>query len=254
MRGKKLGTLLAQNWMKLAPLHITNCNNNSWAIFKKLGWNDNFITVRYALPINIKLIAKAKDWTGLKTIAVKIFSPFYSLILKVKYSNNINVEICALNQLSLQNIEKDFRQNKKNYLLKDADWLKWRLLDSHDYKNYYRMEYKENVIYFRIVKTNKYSTIDLKRLHILYQSTNGGKENRIKNFKALISYSITQNIDLLTATTNIQKLKKVYSSIFINKLPSRFAYHSKNSGLMNSINSNPIPLQSIDSDFDLQYF
>ena len=51
-RNKGYGSILTKEWMKICPIQITFCNNESLKVFKKFSWQSNNDTYRNIKPIN----------------------------------------------------------------------------------------------------------------------------------------------------------------------------------------------------------
>lgn len=249
MQGKGLGKILTKKWMELAPLHITNCNDNSMAVFRKLGWDEEFHTVRYGLPININALAKSKGWGGVKAMAASILSPFYSLWLKTKYGSKTKATIANVADIPIAQIVADCKEEGANTLVRDEAWVQWRLLNSPYAGNHFRIQDGEAVIYFRVL-----AYAGIKRVHILYQNANAATEQQKAVLHILVAYCIQEQVGLLWGITNVPVLKTLYDKILFDKLSARFAYHCNEDGVMDSLRNKPLPLQSIDSDYDFMYF
>ncbi|MEZ5015583.1 MAG: GNAT family N-acetyltransferase [Flavipsychrobacter sp.] len=249
MQGKGLGKILTQKWMELAPLHITNCNDNSMAVFRKLGWDEEFHTVRYGLPININALARSKGWTGVKAMAAAVLSPLYSLWLKMKYGKAQHAAITPIKDIPLDEIVTDCKEEGENRLVRDKAWVQWRLLDSPYANKHYRIKLGDAVIYFRVLEY-----ADIKRIHILYQNTNVAAKAQRAVLQALVAHAIQEKVGLLWGITNVPALKELYDKVLFDKLSARFAYHSQEGEVMQGLKNAPLPLQSIDSDYDFMYF
>jgi GNAT superfamily N-acetyltransferase len=246
LQGKGLGKILTEKWMALAPIHITNCNDNSMAVFRKLGWKDEFNTVRFALPINLYRTAQNKKWTGAKLLAARILSPFYSLKIRLQYSGAKKIEIQPLSELNAKELLAIFPLQSDAYLLKDESWFQWRFLDCPFSKEYCMATLEDAACIIRILRFN-----DVKRLHLVYQTPETKSNGEL--VKALIKYALKNKIDFVWAITNVPSLKKSYSALLSSQLDTRFAYHADEEEIMTSISKEPLPLQAADSDYDVMY-
>jgi len=245
MRGKGAGKLLTKKWMEFAPIHITNCNDNSMAIFRKMGWEEEFNTVRFALPINLVKLASSRHWSGMKLAGTRFLNPLYKIYLHAKFLKSSDSEITNVQKLGLTEMVKDFVQDGDKYLIKDENWVRWRLLESPFRDQYYRLKCGESVIYFRLFNSD-----GVQRINILYQTFSA---NNKAAMAAIIHYALKNKIDLVWAISNIPELKRLYTTVLFDKLETRFAFHCNANEMMDSIRQKPIPIQGIDSDYDSMY-
>ncbi len=247
MQGKGLGKILTEKWMSLAPVHITNCNDNSMAVFRKLGWGEEFNTVRFALPINLYSTAKNKKWTGVKLLAAKILDPLYSMRNRLKYSKTEAIEISPLHQFSPEKLMDYFSKDSENSLLKDKAWFQWRFFSCPFSKEYSLARFKDASCIIRVLNFN-----GVRRLHLVYQTPES--ENNEELIKALVKFAFKNKVDFVWAITNIPTLKKSYEGFLTSQLKTRFAFHAEDEKIMKIMETHSIPLQAADSDYDIMYY
>jgi hypothetical protein len=248
LRGKGMGKILTTAWMQLAKVQITNCNDNSMSVFRSFGWEENQETVRFALPISLKTMAKNKQWKGVKMLLAWTGGSLFNLYLKIKYSSGIVLKSIPIKDYSAKQLQEIFLQKADNKLLKDEDWFKWRLLSGPFSSQYALIQYGSSCLIYR-----DFQCEGVHRIHIVYQTEMSNMSDDIILIKSLIQYAILKGVELIWALTNITKLKEVYGNHLSHKLPTRFAFYSDDVFLMKSIREEYIPIQAVDSDYDIMY-
>ena len=224
-RSKGYGKLLTEAWMKICPIQITLCNENSLRIFKKLNWLNNK-----------KFIRKIK------------FNNYLSLIplfRDLEYSDNLK-DLKCLKHLELNNstISKIIEINDRKQMqqisgiLRDENWFKWRLIDCPYKRDIYILKFKNEylVTHLRIKKK-------LKILNIIYSTSTITSE--ITN--VLLKFLKKNKIDLLAFISN---QKDVYDDLIPGQRNLNFAFYSKETDILNNLNQNFNNIQYIDSDLD----
>ena len=238
-QGQGYGKILTKEWMKISPNQITFCNNKSLNIFKSFGWSHNQHSKRLAKPIDpLKFIYFFKRFRN----------NYFSKIYKNRLNNRLN-NIALIKPYLIQNNYKDlfesFQKRKNNFsttILRDQDWLNWRIMEYPFSKNIYFFEYKSNFAITHLV-LNK----NIKRLHILYcyYTDTSNEEDLIR---LIYKWGINNSIDLIWGNTNNKDMIKKYENVFENRLTKsfNFASWSLNKNLQSGLND----LQAIDSDND----
>ncbi len=248
LQGQGFGKILTQRWMELTNIHITNCNDQSMQVFKKYGWEEEFSSARFARPIHLKNVAKSKDWKGLKLSIASIATPFYQIMLHGYCLFSKQLQIQSLSKNTAQTLLPYFKQISNNYLVKDEQWIQWRLLSGPLAKEYYIIRYHDAAIIFRHFE---YHTS--KRIHVVYQTLYSSEQENKILLKSLLQFALKNKVDLIWAFTNIPHLKNSYQHILSNTISTRFAFHTQDPETMSMFHTNPIPLQSVDSDYDSMY-
>ncbi len=245
-RNQGFGKILTEEWMKICTNQITFCNEQSLKIFKNLGWNSNTETERLARPINffswLPLIGKYKKF-GIN----KIFH--YSLKKKL---NNISLTKPYSVDENYKAIFEAFKNRKiesklSSSILRDDNWLNWRLLDCPFRKNIFYFEHNGD---FAIVHI--FISKNIKRLNILYTFTTN-KFNEENLYKSILKWAINNEVDLIWAITNdknkINNLDQIFKRRFTK--PMNFASRSSNSQTHDLLKFGLDNIQGIDSDNDL---
>tara|TARA_B110000438_G_C15735444_1_gene616127 strand:- start:257 stop:1270 length:1014 start_codon:yes stop_codon:yes gene_type:complete len=234
------GTILTKEWMKICPNQITFCNNKSLKIFKKFGWKENHNSKRLAKPIDpFKFIFYLGNFKN------NFFSKYYRAKLKKKLHKVDTIKPYLVKD-NYKILFESFEKRKlfsTDTIVRDQDWLSWRILECPFSRNIHFFENDGNFAITHIVISK-----NIRRLHILYSfSTNFPNEESL--IKSIYKWGVNNSIDLIWGNTNnkelIQKYENVFSSRFTKNL--NFASWSSNINPQLSLND----LQAIDSDNDI---
>ena len=179
-RGKGYGSIITKEWMKICPVQITFCNNESLKIFKKFSWEHNKKTYRKVKPTNLlRVIPILKNFNFI----FKKKSQSFETITSKQIENNDITKICSL--------EYEKKLNKDLFsIVHDEEWFKWRLINSPYKKNIYIFKNNSDIIIGNIFRHNHY-----KRLNILYSHIRDPLTNEM--YKSLINWSLDNKIDYI---------------------------------------------------------
>ena len=224
-RSKGYGKILTEEWMKICPIQITLCNEDSLRIFKKYNWVNSK-----------KFIRKVK------------FKNYLNILPKFKniyYSNDYeNVENLQYLELSNSTISKIIELNEHNQIqqpfgiLRDENWFKWRLIDCPYKKDLYILKIIDQYLVCHI-RSKK----NLKILNIIYSTSDITSEITSILFKFLKK----NKIDLFTFISN---KKRFYDSLIPGQKNLNFAFYSEDKNILNSLDKDFNDIQYIDSDLD----
>ena len=224
-RSKGYGKLLTEEWMKICPIQITFCNEDSLRVFKKYNWVNNK-----------KFIRKVK------------FNNYLNIIPKFEnttYSNNYkDVENLQCLELSNSTINKIIEINDHNQIqqasgiLRDKNWFKWRLIDCPYKKDIYILKIRDQylVAHLRLKK-------NFKILNVIYSTSDITPE--ITN--VLLKFLKKNKIDLFAFISN---KKGFFDSLLPGQKNLNFAFYSKDKNILNNLNKDFNDIQYIDSDLD----
>ena len=225
-RSKGYGKNLTEAWMKICPIQITLCNNQSLNIFKKLEWSSNNNFTR-----NVK------------------FYNYFNVIPAFRNLNDSlyiqdNFENLKLEELSNKTLTKiiDLHENiiskKSINLVRDENWFKWRIFDCPYKKDIYIFNSNENFFIIHIKKRN-----NLKILNVIYSSHPINKNIS----KLFFSFAKKNHIDCLSYISN----EKRFSDFFLPwQSKINFAFYTKEKSTSVLLNSGFDEIQFIDSDID----
>ena len=246
-KGKGLGKLLSKEWMKICPNQMAICSPDSLRVLKKLGWKDNFDTKRLAKPINF-----TKFVPVIKNLKLNFLDQGLRYFLKKKYNRNKSLKLYKIeNNFKTINESFKFKKSKKKdvkfaEIVRDENWLNWRLMECPYKKDIFFFEYKNN---FSIVHV--YSAKNIKRLNILYSyHTDELHENEITTMIA--NWAINNNIDLMWAINRGKELDNIFPKIFNKSI--RFASYSTDKKIFEILQNGLLDFQGIDSDKESSAF
>ena len=224
-RSKGYGKLLTEEWMKICPIQITLCNEESLRIFKKFDWLNNK-----------KFIRKVK------------FNNYLNILPKFKninFSNNFkNVDNLQYLELNNSTITKIIKLNEHNQvqqssgILRDENWFKWRLIDCPYKKDIHILKIKNQylVVHLRFKKK-------LKILNIIYSTCDVTPE-----ITSILQKFLKKNkIDLIAF---ISYKKGPFDTLIPGQKNLNFAFYSKDKKILDNLNKDFNDIQYIDSDLD----
>jgi len=225
-RNKGYGKILTKEWMKICPLQITFCNNDSLKIFKKFGWKESYDFERILTPINY-----FKFFPAIK----KLFVKKLSIESNLKEISSFEKEIS--NIVTLEN--KKNINNNEAYVIRDESWFEWRLIKCPYKEDVYLFQYENDFIIAHSLKKN-----NLKRLNLIYCSTNFNS----KIFKMIKFWCSNNDIDYTWMIQSKKTIKEKFNILHLKKRINFAFFH--NDSAENQIFNNNINLQGIDSDSD----
>lgn len=237
-RNKGFGKILTEEWMKICPIQITFCNEQSLRIFKKFDWKYNNKLYRKITPTNIfNLIPIIKKLNfNLKR---------YKVGRSIKFSNIKPNKIDGKNIIKYSKLEEQNNDVKNCFsILRDEDWFKWRFLDCPYSSDIYEFEYNDDIVVAHV-----YKTINQKRLNILYSHTRG--QNSII-YDLLYDWCLDNNLDFIW-TLNSDKMRIFKENFFDNLLLKKkinFAFWAKEESNLTHLEKGIANAQGSDSDLE----
>ena len=239
--GKGLGKVMYKEWSKICPNQMAICSVDSLRVLKKSGWMDNYDTKRLAKPINIFNFLPI-----IRNLNLNFANRTLRYFMKKKINDGKNINIYNINEnfkilSDAFKMKIDKKNDKLASIIRDEQWLYWRLMECPYKKDIYFFEYKNNFAIVHIFFNN------VKRLNILYTySTEEPQENEL--YLKITNWAINNNIDLLWAINSSAKLENTFPKFF-NK-PLKFASWSKDEKVLNILKNGLLDLQGIDTDTD----
>lgn len=225
-RNLGVGKKIVQEWMKMAAIQITLCNDASLGIFKDLGWKCNNLKENCITPISLRsLIPGIKQFSSTRDDK-KIF-------------NNLdNFEILELNETNIDKIIS-LESKKKNYLQinRDQKFFFWRTLNCPLKKEIIIFKTSDDFLICRL-----FNKKNLKRLNLLFQSNHKNQ----RTFALLKQWAKKNRVDYIWSIKNEDETKSLLS---IRK-KINFAYFSKDKEILDILENKKFFLQGIDSDID----
>ena len=240
-RNKGLGKIMYKEWAKICPNQMAICSDDSLRVLKKFGWKDNSATKRLARPIN------ALNFLPIvKNMKLNFANRALRYLMKKKYNRNISINPYKINDnFKIINESFKLKKNLKNNgfatIIRDEEWLYWRLMECPYKKDIFFFEYKNNFAIVHIFY--KY----VKRLNILYTYfTDKLQENEL--YVQIMNWAINNNIDMVWAINRNTELKNIFPTMF-NK-PLKFASWSLDEKILKILQNGLLDLQGIDTDTD----
>ena len=217
------GKLLTKEWMKICPIKITLCNDQSLKIFKRMNWS-----------YNNKFLRKIKITNLLNFIP--IFKKSKELEININNLGDLKLKDTNNHTISrLANESEKLLSEKSLGIVRDENWFKWRVLDYPD---------KKNIFIFRYIDTNIIAEIKVKNsfkiLNIIYVS----KPIKINLSNLFSNFAKNNKINFISFISEKKKLFNI-NSPWKRKL--NFAFFVDDSSIENLINEFD-NIQYIDSD------
>ena len=232
------GRILTKKWMDDDVLNLTFCNDISTKIFKKLGWLESNIVFESRLALNpIKFIPFFNKFNIYCNFSIKKNKINSNMII-----NPINLSSDKKKIIDLFETYNKEVKNLKTFLVRDIEWLNWRVLESPLSKRYLLFEYNSSFIIADIFLLNK-----VKRLNIIFHYFNKDYDKKIL-YNSLLVWSKDNKIDALWY---IYINEDIFSNSLIkknNKL--NFLYYKKNIEKKLEF----FDLHGIDGDNDLMFY
>ena len=240
--GKGVGKILYKEWIKICPNQMAICSKYSLRLLKKNGWEENFSTKRM-----IKIINISKFLPIINKLKLNFFDNTLRYFTKKKYNVNISINPYKIND-NFKIISDSFalKKNSKNHnfasIVRDQEWLHWRIMECPYKKDIYFFEYKNNFAVVHIFLTK-----NIKKLNILYTYTTGSpKENEL--YLQILNWSFNNNIDVVWTISKSPELQKLFPKI-LNK-SVQYASWSSDEQIHNVLKNGLLDLQGIDTDID----
>ena len=224
-RSRGFGQLLTKEWMKICPIQITLCNDQSLRVFKKFNWSSNNNFVR-----------KIKFFNFVNIL------PFFRKIKNSDIFTN-NLGNLKLEEIDNQTLNKIINEEEKNLsnknigIVRDQQWFDWRINKCPYKRDIYIFSYNDLYLIVHIkIKNN------LKILNLVY-STRNINDNLIK---LLLSFAKENKIDYLSYLSKNKSIN--FNFPWERKL--NFAFYSVDDSTKKLLNKNLQDIQYIDSDLD----
>ena len=225
-RSEGYGKLLAQEWMKICPIRITICNDQSLNVFKKLGWyNSKKFTRRIKFNNYLKIMP--------------IFRKLNHFDLVLNHQDNL--KLLEINNSTITKLTtlNDTQLSKKSIcIVRNENWFKWRLIECPYKKNIFIFECEENLFITHLRFKN-----NLKFLNVIYSSV--PISNKISNI--FMNFSKKNKIDYLSFISNE---KRLLDNVFPWQRKLNFSFNSDDLDISRMLNEQFDDVQFIDSDID----
>ncbi len=244
-QGKGHGKTLTEAWMALCPRRITFCNDLSMKVFLKLGWTERSDTSVRSLPLELSgplrrrygpLAAAAGPALGLAARAMLKALTFGAPLLEIR---PLPLDAGGLAE-RLDDVSAPTR------VVRDADWVRWRLLEHPRREEQVLAEAGGVSAVFRL-----FNSLGRRRAHLLVVGP-GPTPARAAMVKAFARWALDQDADDLWMAGNDEALLAAAAPILRRGRTLRYAWHGADAAAAGML-SMPLPSQGIDSDHDLMF-
>ena len=222
-RKLKLGSNIAEIWMKNPDIGVTFCNDISLKIFKKHNW-----TVKNIFTLLIPL--KPFNHTKLHNFFISSLSNllnkyFFYLFSKFNKLNETKYKNVTFKYLSKRNFNQlyNITQSNKNFPTRDQKYLEWRVLKSPFKKSYMIISIKNKKYYFLAKENNKKR---VKFLEILIKPQIINLVDFKKSLLSISHWAFTQNYTYIKLLIDKKSMKDL-NIFFVLKKKLNFAFYTK---------------------------
>ena len=243
-RNKGFGSILTKEWMKICPVQITYCNEESLRIFKKNNWKHNNKMYRKINPINILRLIPV-----IKKLNIGLNSGILKKFLTKSLKNNKSIrpnKIKFKNLIEYSELEKASKKNDELFsVLRDEKWFKWRLLDCPYASEVYEFRINKDIVVAHINKLN-----NLTRFNILYSFVYDRENNDI--FSLIYNWCLDNNIDFIWTLNNDQNKifeESIVDNLFLKK-SLNFACWAEDANTFSHLEKGLSNSQGFDSDLE----
>ncbi len=247
MQRKGIGQVLTKGLMELCDIWLGQPNDQSIGVLEKYGWKQQLGCYRFAYPINLVNVLRYRGLDPRVAACATVVQPFYRLLTRtiaLRRPAALEVQPLRTVQSELTAIVKDDGQFS---LVRDRDWLHWRLVDSPVASEYFHATVDDAHLILRV-----FASGGLRRAHILYLSDYASEAAVRALVARLIGWAFDHAIDLVWTVCSHPMLVGLLEGMFPSKLPVRFAYHAVGE-TGRSFEQRTLSLHAMDSDADIVY-
>jgi len=247
-----LGHLLTNKWMEYPDLCVTFCNNKSIGVFRKYGWTETLsmnIHYEWIQPFDHNRFHKTTSGNNL------LFSWLNKLcraivVVAFRHGQYISKHLIdePIDETNIQRFVNDNVKLKSTRVIRDLEYLRWRLLSSPNSKDYkvLKLHGKELVIVKSCLTKSKVRQLDV----LLFSSELSGLE-RNTIARGVVLWAAKKGYSLVRyGTSDSSPSWPLTSSIFSRKQTPIFAYWTNDENLRTNIQIHKFDWQLIDSDFE----
>jgi hypothetical protein len=245
-QGAGLGKKLTEEWMRVCPNPITECNEKSISIFKKYGWEETFETRRLAFVATPAKLAVRKPRP--LQIALALGQPFYKAWTKLAARSAPAIEPEAVGK-TLQSLSGLFLSDPSAplELVRDDNWVQWRVLESPFLHEYRLFHFGSAAALVR-----GFVSEGVRRLHILYVNASADREQSLL-VRGIVRWACDGRADLIWAVARSNALVRSLRPNLPSEIGVRIAAFNQDKPLMNAFLTPGFQLQAIDTDIDLSH-
>jgi GNAT superfamily N-acetyltransferase len=250
-QGEGIGKLLTEAWMRHPDVCVTFCNDKSIGVFKKYGWVESFDTRLIHLFINP---------LNHPRIAARVPAPLRgpgNRLLSTAMRLNYKARARGAGALTVQPVTADTiaevvavatMPNGVTQPCRDAEYLKWRLLDAPDRGAYRVFSMAEDL---RVVARLRTENPDSRHLDILWV-TDWSQLAELKRLIALMAeWGHHNGFDFMRLYSSSPWAASKLSRALLGWVRHpRFAYFSKDPALLQRLEQVRWHFELMDSDFE----
>lgn len=244
-QGKGHGKALTEAWMAQCPDRITFCNDRSIEVFRKFGWKERFDSSSLTRPVELSA-PFARRWGAPGELLGSALSGPARAWLRVR---SLGAPALTVSPLPLDAgglAERLDAPSGEPRVVRDADWVRWRLLENPRRAELFLAEAGGINAVFRL-----FDSLGRKRAHLLHVGP-GAAPARAEMLKAFARWALERGADDLWLATSDEALLGAGAPLFARRSPLRFAWHSSDGAVMEAL-TRPLTTQGIDSDHDLMF-
>ncbi len=239
LQGKGLGKALTEAWMALCPRRVTFCNDLSMRVFLKLGWTERSDAKVLSQPFELAA-PMARRFGPLGAAAGTLINAPARAVLGVLAGGAPGITLRPLpDDAAALSVLLDDRAAPTR-VVRDAAWVKWRLLDNPRRSELILAEAGGVAAVFRL-----FESLGRKRAHLLLVGP-GPSPARAAMSEAFARWALDQDADDAWLAGNDDTLAAAASPVLRRSRPLRYAWHGAGADA-------PLVTQGIDSDHDLMF-
>lgn len=245
LQGKGHGKALTEAWMALCPRRVTFCNDLSMRVFLKLGWTERPGASVRSLPLELSqpLRRRAGALAAAAGPALSLGARAFVRALTIG-APALDPKPLPLDAGGLSERLDD--PSAATRVLRDADWVRWRLLENPRRDEHSLAEAGGVSAVFRL-----FNSLGRRRAHLLVVGP-GPAPARAAMVKGFARWALDRGADDLWMAGSDEALLSAAAPILRRSRPVRFAWHGADADAA-SLLSAPLPTQGIDSDHDLMF-
>jgi len=244
-QGKGHGKALTEAWMAQCPDRITFCNERSIEVFLKFGWKERFDACALTRPVELSA-PLARRWGAAGSLLGSALNAPARAWLSARSlgAPALNVMPLPLDAGGLA--ERLDAPSGEPRVVRDADWVRWRLLENPRRAELFIADAEGISAVFRL-----FESLGRRRAHLLHVGP-GAAPARAAMLKAFARWGLDHKADDLWLATSDQALLAAGAPLFARRTALRFAWHSADGAVADAL-ARPLTTQGIDSDHDLMF-
>lgn len=245
LQGKGHGKTLTAAWMAQCPRRITFCNDLSMRVFLKLGWTERADVKVRSQPFELSQ-PLGRRLGPLGAAAGRLLSAPVRAILRSQSAHAPKPVFSPLptDAAALSRLLDDPASPTR--VVRDADWIRWRLLDNPRRDEHFLAKSGGVCAVFRL-----FDSLGRRRAHLLIVGP-GPAPARAAMTGVFARWSLDQGADDAWLAGNDEIVLAAITPVLRRSRPLRYAWHGADAAATELLRS-PLPTQGIDSDHDLMF-